>query len=253
LNVVVKRTSTILLSAAAGICAAALLGGAAGPTVEDASAPASEGRRGASGEAAPGRESDAAAAKAERTRGALKSADYRKAWDAIARRKLTPSERIELQQRLLAEWSLVDLEGAMKASLEGPWNEEEHPGMPFSAAFAKNPIEAWQIISSGNLDPGAARLRWQWLQTVSGEHPLLVISYFKELPPALMRNGLKLVMAKHHGNLEVASAVRKMLEGMPADEMTKGLVADYFEYAPPTEIPSDLAARWAAASTEQER
>jgi hypothetical protein len=255
MNVFLKRTGTCLLSAAAGICAAALLGGADAPTVEDASssAPAPEGRRGASAESASGREGGAAATKGGRADSVLKAADYRKAWDAIARRKLTPSERIELQQRLLKQWSLVDLEGAMKASLEGPWNEEEHPGMPFSAAFAKNPIEAWRIIEFGELGPGAARLRWQWLQSVSGEHPLLVVSYFNELPPSLMRIALKQVMAKHPGNAELSAAVRRMLEGLPADAVTRGLAADYFSLAPPTETPAELSARWVAATTEREK
>lgn len=262
MNVLLKRTGTCLLSAAAGICAAALLGGAGGPTAEDASvsAPAPEGRRGASAGPAPGRgEEGVAAAKGESMGSALKAADYRKAWDAIALRNLTPRERAELQKRVLERWSLVDLEGAMKAALESPWDggvETSGAGylMPaFSAAFAKNPTEAWRIIQSGNLGPGAATFRWQWLTDVSKEHPLLVVSYFKELPSSLMKSALKQVMAKHPGNAEVSAAVRRMLEGLPPDAMTRGLAADYFDLAPPTETPAELSARWAAATTEREK
>lgn len=259
MNALLKRTGTCLLSAAAGICAAALLGGVAGPTVEDAAAAAPDGRRGESVEPGRERREGAAPRKAERTAGALKSADYRKAWDAIARRNLTPRERAELQKRVLEHWSLVDLEGAMKAALESPWDggiETSGVGYlvpAFSAAFMKNPIEAWRIIQSGNLGPGAATFRWQWLTDVSKEHPLLVVSYFNELAPPLMKSALNQVMKKHPGNTEVSAAVRRMLEGLPADAVTKGLAADYFDLAPPMETPAELGARWAAAATEREK
>ena len=253
MNVLLKRTGTCLLSAAAGICAAALLGGVANPTA-DIAAVAKDGRSGPSAESVRERREGEATITPGRTAGATKAAVYSKAWDAIARRNLTPAERIELQKRLLEQWSMVDLEGAMEAALENSWEGELDKLLTaFGGAFTKNPIEAWRIIQSGNLGPGAAWFRWQWLDSVSKENPLLVLSYFHELPTGLQRTGLSQVMRKHPGNPEVISPVRRMLEDMPADAGTKALASDYFNIAPPAESPAELGARLAEATTEQEK
>ncbi|WAC19130.1 hypothetical protein OVA24_18035 [Luteolibacter sp. SL250] len=248
-----KRTGTCLLSAAAGICASAFLGGVAKPTTDIATVAKDE-RGGLAAESIRERREGAATTTPGRAAGATKAADYRKAWDAIAHRNLTPAERVELQKRLLEQWSLVDLEGAMEAALENSWEGELDKLLTaFGGAFTKNPIEAWRIIQSGTLGPGSAWFRWQWLDSVSKENPLLVLSYFHELPTGLRRTGLSQVMRKHPGNPEVISAARRMLEGMPADSVTKGLAADYFDLVPPTETPAELGARWAAATTEREK
>ena len=257
MNASVKKGLSHLACAAIGIFAAAALGHAV-KTGADAGHQTAASRGETSG--GSGRDEPAGSKVANVSRIAtLKSKDFRNAWDAIARRDLTPRERCQMQKKVLEQWAKVDLKAAMAAALENPWDGGFEEGgidslVPaFSEAFMKNPLEAWEIIQSGQLGLGAALFRWQWVDSVSKGNPLLVLSYFNEFSPGLRRAALNPILRKHPGDPEVATAIRKMLDGLPADESSKNLSYEYFKLAPPAESPAELGAKVAAAATEQER
>ncbi len=111
------------------------------------------------------------------------SRNYREAWNAISAEKgISIARRVSLQKEILLQWSQIDLHGAMQAALNSPWDGGETEGgidalIPaFSAAFRKNPEEAWDIIQSGSLGPGSAFFRDQWVESVTSIQPRLVLS-----------------------------------------------------------------------------
>lgn len=190
---------------------------------------------------------------------ALRSSDFRKAWDAIAKRNLTPLQRCQAQIALLKKWAEIDLEGAMAAALESPWDGDFSEGgvnslVPaFAEAFRKNPIDAWNIIQSGRLGLGSALFRWQWVSTVAKENPMLVVSYFGEFSPGLRKAAIGQLVRNDGKNPEVAAAILKMLREMPADAGTKELAYEFYKNAPVSGAPQELVAQYLTAATEVEK
>jgi len=188
----------------------------------------------------------------------LRSKDFRDAWNAIANRKdLTARERAAMQRKLLKEWSMVDLQSAMAAVLEGNWDADDggvNSLLPaFREAFLKNPMEAWGIIQSGKLGMGSSLFRWQWVTAVSTENPLLVLSCFGDFSDNLQKAALWPILERHSKDPKVTEAILKMLRDRPADAQTKTLAAEFFKQVPPSGTPEELAGKLATAGSEQEK
>lgn len=191
--------------------------------------------------------------------GALRSKDFREAWDSIAKRNLTPHQRMRLQKELLKEWSMIDMEAAMMAALESNWDGGlREGGIPalipaFREAFAKNPLEAWKIIQSGRLGVGASLFRWEWVSTVSKGDPMLVLSYFGEFSTGLKKAALGPLLNDHKDDPAVKAAILKLLGQMPVDDNTKSIALEYFKLTPPSGTREELIAKVTAAATDFER
>jgi len=188
----------------------------------------------------------------------LRSKDFRDAWNVIANQKdLTAKERAAMQRKLLKEWSMVDLQSAMAAVLEGNWDADDggvNSLLPaFREAFLKNPMEAWGIIQSGKLGLGSSLFRWQWVTAVSTENPLLVLSCFGDFSDNLQKAALWPILERHSKDPKVAEAILRMLRDRPADAQTKTLAAEFFKQVAPTGTPEELAGKIATAGTEQEK
>ena len=256
-----RKILTHLVCAVAGICVAGGIRSAVVAANED----------GLKGEGASGRASDhsvdgngvasqsgSARQRESRAGAPLRSKDFRDAWNAIANRKdLTARERAAMQRKLLKEWSMVDLQSAMAAALEGNWDADDggvHSLLPaFREAFLKNPMEAWGIIHSGKLGMGSSLFRWQWVTAVSTENPLLVLSCFNDFSDNLQKAALWPILELHSKDPKVTEAILKMLRDRPADAQTKTLAAEFFKQVPPNGTPEELAGKLATAGTEQEK
>jgi hypothetical protein len=245
----------------AGVCVAATLRSAMiARSGDDADGEASQGRsiRGA-GEAGSGegQTRGKSAKPGERVEAPLRSKDFREAWKAIARRDLTAKERMIMQKKLLQEWAKVDLEGAMSAALEGNWDYDEggvNSMVPaFRDAFIKNPMEAWEVIQSGRLGLGSPLFRWQWVNAVSAENPLLVLSCFGDFSANLQKSALGPILDRHSKDPAVRDAILKLLRERPADEQTKVLAMEFYKQVVPDDAPGELVAIFNAAGTEQEK
>jgi len=257
---VVKKTVTHLVCIATGVCAAMFL------------APVFAGRE--EGEVRTGQGKDlsktadhperAGVRKSKETKdrsdnGALRSKDFREAWDSISKQTLTVQQRMRLQRELLKEWSMIDMEAAMTAALESNWDGGSRQGgvselIPaFREAFAKNPIEAWKIIQSGRLGLGGPMFRWEWVSAVSKENPMLVLSHFGEFPMSLKTAALESLLSANEDDPAVKAGILKLLGDMPVDDQTKSIAAEYFKLTGTMRTREELVAEIAAATNDSER
>lgn len=119
--------------------------------------------------------------------GEFRSSDYWRAWGAIAGKKYTVAERLRAQRRLLEQWAKIDLESALKASLEEAWDEGSSVNgkAPFAdlfeRVFVEKPDESWEILQSGRLGIGSSLLTRSWYQSVSQSDPVKVAERFQKV------------------------------------------------------------------------
>ncbi len=162
-----------------------------------------------------------------------------------------------MQRKLLEQWSMVDLQSAMAAALEGNWDGDDggvNSLVPaFREAFLKNPMEAWRIIKSGELGLGSALFRWQWVTAVATDNPMLVLSCFGDFSDNLQKAALWPILERHSKDPAVTDAILRMLRERPADALTKTLAAEFYKQVTPSGTPEELAGKITTAPTEQER
>lgn len=257
---VVRKSMTHLVCLAIGVGAAMALGPVIAARQQDAASGDENGE--VSADAIHHGKSAATKAKGPKDRNnvaSLRSKDFREAWDEVAKRSLTPYQRIRLQKEILKEWAMVDMEAAMMAALESNWDGGSREGgisalVPaFREAFEKNPLEAWKIIQSGRLGMGASLFRWEWVSTVSKGNPMLVLSCFDDFSPGLKKSALGPLLKEHGGNPEVSAAILRLLGKMPVDDNTKSIAAEYYKLMPPAGTREELVAKVAAATNDFER
>ncbi|MEK7951549.1 hypothetical protein [Luteolibacter soli] len=187
-------------------------------------------------------------------------AEFRRAWTALASRSMSNKQLIELQLALLEKWSEVDLQGALEAALAEPWDSEDelithsarHPlGDAFAKAFAERPLEAWKILSSGKLGPGAQLLRRQWVTTVARKDSMLVASMLGELPPSLQEIAIFSAMttANRATPAEREALLKKLASSGNPEQATRWLQMAYLVYSnqESSGVPSDLRSQWSSA------
>ncbi len=186
--------------------------------------------------------------------------EYKAAWDAIGFRNLTVRDRIELQQKILAQWALVDMEGAMMAALGGPWDGHYQEGgidalmSSFAEAFKLNPLGAWDLIQSGKLGPGSALFREQWAKTAGQHEPLLAVSVLGSFSRKDQSQVLRFALDGSPENRELRAQILAKLAELPPDTKDfSGLIAEAFGISPSDGDPASYREAIANASTDEAR
>lgn len=171
---------------------------------------------------AGGGETRRASKPGKESRPTLKPDEFRQAWDAVAARKLPRRERMELQNRILAKWAQVDLEGALAAAMDEAWDEgpRVYDGhyfvdsllSSFSPEFSARPLDAWALIQSGKFGVGSEILRSAWLGAVSASNGLLVASMLSELPENLQEQAVGSVLEQTKPGAERDAILAKIID-----------------------------------------
>lgn len=181
----------------------------------------------------------------------LSSREYRAAWEAIGRRNLTKQERLQLQNTVLRQWMEVDPEAAMKAFLALPWDEMAIPMFAFQGYFAKNPIEAWDLLNSGRLGLGASMLKGQWAQSVVREHPELVLSQLREFRQDQQKDLLMTIAGLMSKDPARREEFIDKLCAFPEDKQTLDWIKSLAPMLGTGETPAALREKLAAADSPQ--
>ncbi|MBX3742671.1 MAG: hypothetical protein KF712_16925 [Akkermansiaceae bacterium] len=186
------------------------------------------------------------------------SNDFRGAWDAIASRDLTVSQRLEMQIGVLREWSMVDMEGAMRAALDNAWDGGTQKGgisplmVAFDEAFQARPMDAWDLFQSGKLGLGTALFRRQWIESASKTEPVFVVSVAHRIPFPHSMTAVQSAMRTAGGNPELKEQVVRKLIMMPDQSGTNGLIAAAFNSLPAAEgNAAEVRGRLAAATDDR--
>jgi len=242
---------------------AALGGMASGTRSSEADKPAAAdmGRAGRNEDSDRPQRQQANVGKERHSNGQLKryrSDEYKAAWDAIGFRNVTVRERVELQQQLLAQWALVDMEGAMMAALSGPWDGQYREGgidalmSTFAGAFKLNPLEAWDLIQSGKLGPGSALFREQWAKTAGEHEPLLAVSVLGSFSRKDQSQVLIYALGGASANKELRAQILAKLGELPPDTKDlSGLIAEAFKISPSDGDPASYREAIANASSDE--
>ncbi|RYD30643.1 MAG: hypothetical protein EOP87_16285 [Verrucomicrobiaceae bacterium] len=164
--------------------------------------------------------------------------DFRGAWDAIASRNLTVSQRLEMQIAVLREWSMVDMEGAMQAALDNAWDGGTQKGgvgplmVAFDEAFQARPMDAWDLLQSGKMGLGTELFRKQWI--------------------TLRMGAIQMAMRASVGNPEMEDRMRRKLADLPDEPDYDNYIAIAFNALPPSEEnAAELVGRLAVATNER--
>ncbi|MEK7951551.1 hypothetical protein [Luteolibacter soli] len=197
-----------------------------------------------------------------------RAAEFRRAWAALGSQKLPTPKLRALQRKLLEEWAEVDLQGAMEAALGEAWdswensygspygNRSGHPlGDAFAKAFAEHPLDAWKVLSSDKLGPGAQLLRRGWVYAVSRKDASLVISMLPELPNSL--RGLAIVesmrQVPQNKPEERDAMLKKISTSGDLTQSTNWLQTAFYQFNGPIGETADLRARWVDAPAGSDR
>lgn len=121
----------------------------------------------------------------------LSTEDYSAAWDSLKGRFLPKQDRLQIAKALLQEWSVIDLEAAVRAVFAE--TTDEGPGqigrvrvpslLDLCAPGIKaDPLKAWELVRSRASRWETVRLRRAWLDCMVEANPGMVISILGELP-----------------------------------------------------------------------
>jgi hypothetical protein len=184
--------------------------------------------------------------------------DFRGALDAIASRNLTVSQRLDMQIAVLREWSMVDMESAMRAALDNAWDGGTQKGgvaplmVAFDQAFQARPVDAWDLLQSGKMGLGTELFRAQWIESAAKTEPVFVVSvaHLLEFPHSM--TAVQSAMGIAGGNPELKEQVVRKLILMPDQSGTNGLIAIAFNSLPAAEgVAPEVRGRLAAATDER--
>jgi hypothetical protein len=257
-----RRALTHAACLGIGLLAAVSLKQAASTGGGEAPADGGNTAHGGKGEAIPARPGRPAGAdlisKGPATTKTTGGNDFRGAWDAIASRNLTVSQRLEMQIGVLREWAMVDMEGAMRAALDNAWDGGTQKGgvgplmVAFDEAFRARPMDAWDILQSGKLGLGTELFRQQWITSASKTEPDFVFSVVKDIPYALRMGAIQMAMRTAMGNPELEDRMRRKLADLPDEPGYDNYIAIAFNSLPPSEEnAAELSGRLAAATNER--
>lgn len=257
MNATARQLLTHSLCAAAGIAVMAAAGSALAPRPSSSSSTDSRSTPITGGSSSSARPARPVSRSSPGT--GYSSRDFRAAWNAIAAEgDLTISRRLALQKEILRRWSQVDLSAAMQAALHSPWDGGETEGgieslLPaFDAAFAAHPQDAWDLIQSGSLGPGAAFFRGQWVEAVVKVQPLAVIAKLAAIRADQRTGTVEEAMRSTHGNPALRAQLLAEL-GRAADpaDLTR-LLRAAMEAAPPADSPATCRERLLSATTGEQ-
>ena len=205
----------------------------------------------------PGRSGNVAEAKAEvKTSGGRD--DFAGAWKEIASRDLTVSQRLEMQIKILNQWTKVDLEAAMHAALDNAWDGGTEKGgvgplmVAFGDAFRENPLKAWDLMQSGKLGLGAALFERQWIESAAEKEPAFLFSVAPKISATWRKHAIEQAMRSAAKDPEMKEAmVRKLIE-MPDGPSADGYIAIAFNALPANEgNAAEVRGRLSAATNER--
>ncbi len=246
------------LSLLLGLCIAAALSTRSGRP-EDGTA-AGSGRSGNTAAASARQDADARPAregKGARGSAALSSADYRQAWKAIGSRELTIQQRLELQMEVLKEWSRVDMEGAMLAALEVPWDGGREKGGiaplmgAFDEVFRSRPLEAWDLMQSGKLGLGARLFQQQWITSATDVDPVFVFSVAKDIHHDLRMSAIQGAMRSAARSPELKEQMLRKLEELPEGGASDNYISIAFDALPASTADAPAVRGKLAAATNE--
>jgi len=150
----------------------------------------------------------------ERSARPISREEFRAAWAAFSRSGERRAERLPKQQKLLAAWAEIDLEGALDAAMAEAW-DNDHTGRQdheildaFNKVFAARPLDAWALIQSGKYGLGAALIRSHWASNLANSDGGLLVSMLGEFPPGFQKEAI--VHAVRCNNQE-PDEIRKIL------------------------------------------
>lgn len=118
-----------------------------------------------------------------------RGSEYARAWKALRSAKLSPKERLRLQQELLKEWADIDLVAAIESALEESWDRDGagyyDPTGPLlgvlSKALAKDPAASWDMIRGRQFGVATGMVRHVWLEAVGRSNPLFLAERIGDL------------------------------------------------------------------------
>lgn len=187
-----------------------------------------------------------------------KSEDYRRAWQALAKREHNILDRRSAQVGLLAQWAEIDLEGALQAAMAEAWDNDYNPGFEvygtaghvligaFGKAFAERPLEAWALITGGSFGVGTPILREQWIASVAKKDGALVISMLGEMPPGRREFAINTVINEVGTDpARMNEIIAKLLANAPGPETERWLRIAAARL-PDGGDPAPLREKWAA-------
>jgi hypothetical protein len=147
----------------------------------------------------------------------------------------------------------------MQAALASPWDGGETEGgidalIPaFSAAFRKNPEEAWDIIQSGSLGPGSAFFRDQWVKSVASIQPRLVLSRLTLIKDSLREDAVQNALRSAAGDDALRTDLLTTLSASGiSTEARDRLLYLAIEASPATAEPSVYRDRLLSSRSEAE-
>ncbi|HEY1123030.1 MAG TPA: hypothetical protein VGE67_15565, partial [Haloferula sp.] len=196
-----------------------------------------------------------------------RTGDFKAAWDAVASKSLTFSERMRLQRDLLEKWAEVDLQGALDAAMAEAWDNDYNPGFEmlgtsgnlyieaFRKAFADRPLDSWALISSGRYGVGTEILRKQWITSVAAIDGPMVLSVIGDMPNGTSAKefAVEEAMRSAATNPDRQAAVLAKLLELPADEQTERWIQKSSAYLPTDGDPAALRGEWTALPAGTQR
>lgn len=189
---------------------------------------------------------------------ALTSRDFRLAWDAIARRKVSVKERLQLQQDVLRAWAMKDLKGALRAAYNSQWDGSTDEGGiselvdAFSPAFRAQPQDAWELLDSPEFRLARKLFQEDWLNCAMEQHTDVVLRILPEMDAEF---SIKAVgkLAEAARSPEARASLMEALAALPEGADIEPLVSQALLYQPPQESPESLRNKLLAADTERAR
>ena len=189
---------------------------------------------------------------------AIAGGDFKGAWENIASLDLTISERLEMQIAVLKQWSMVDLQGAMRAALDNAWDGGPTKGgvdplmIAFEEAFKARPLDAWDLLQSGKLGLGTELFRKQWITSAAQTEPVFLFSVATEIPTALRRMSIELAMRSASRSPELKEEMVRKLADMPDTPTANNYIAIAFNALPANEgNAAEIRGALAAATNER--
>lgn len=189
---------------------------------------------------------------------ATPAGDFKGAWDAIASLDLTIKERLEMQIGVLRQWSMVDMEGAMRAALDNAWDGGTAKGgvgplmVAFDEAFKVRPLVAWDLLQSGKLGLGTELFRQQWITSAAETEPVFVFSVASEIPVALRMFAIQTAMRSAAKSPELKEEMIRKLAELPETPWSDNYIAIAFNSLPANEgNAAEVRGRLAAATNER--
>ena len=173
-----------------------------------------------------------------------RGAEYRLAWDRLTQETMSAGARENAQYAMLKAWAMVDLEGALAASLEEDWAKSEHSRTfsgAFDDAFLADPLGSWKILAEFGL--GTVRHNRRWAQMVAIKNPQIVISVLGEMTPHEQGHAVDSIMEAVDSDA-AADVLRKMLAASTAPEDMEARLAQAFLSAPVYLKERPLAESW---------